>query len=199
MKISSSANCLNRKDVRLDLQNFKINLSKTLNSNFLKKFHDSNQDMNIKPNEKIKFRCRLSSTPSIPVKVSNQYVSMNPKESDYGINCNDFIQSKCQSPFLLRRSIQSEESLNSKKELENGAENLETYSNISSNVSTLRLKDLSDSGMSSLNSAQLFFAEMKEVVNQSKDKVSVKSSIVSSTPTIRSNPLNFNNIRLIKI
>lgn len=201
MKLSSSVNCLNRKDVRLDLQNFKMNISKTLNSNYLKKFHDLNQEMSCKSDEKKTFRKCLSLTPSIPLKVSNPYVSMNPNEFDnekiiHKTN-NDFIKSKCHSPFLLRRSIQSEESLNVKA-FENHAENFENYSNISSNVSTLRLKgsNLTDSGLSSLNSGQLFYAEMKEVISKNREKTSAKqSSGKSLTSTIRSKHLSFTSLR----
>lgn len=202
MKLSNSSNYLNKKDVRLDLQNFKMNISKTLNSNYLKQFHELNQDMNTKQDNKKTFRKHLSLTPSIPLIVNNKYVSINPKEPDnekiidkYN---NDFIKSKCQSPFLLRRSIQSSESLNLKT-IENHLENFENYSNASSNVSTLRLKDCNlttDSGLSSLNSGQLFFAEMKEIISKNMEKISTKQSRSNSlASTLRIKHLRFNSFR----
>ncbi|CAF0753825.1 unnamed protein product [Brachionus calyciflorus] len=202
IKLSASANNLNKKDLHLDLHNFKMNISRTLNSNFLKKFHDltNHHDLdNTKKIENLKFRNRLSSIPTIPVKVTNNYISINPSPlftSDIDIDINskkicknpEFVKSKCQSPFLLRRSIQSEDSIDL-----NILPINDNYSNISSNVSTLRVKDCnqSDSGLSSLNSAQLFFSEIKEVLNKSKRDGSVKSnSNHSNNQSIRSNRFN---------
>lgn len=205
MKLSASANSLNKKDVHLDLHNFRMNLSRTLNSNFLKKFHDlTNQDTSKKETEtKSKFRNRLSSTPSMPVKVTNGYISTNPNVApifdDFfqlkkQNSTNEFIQSKCQSPFLLRRSIQSDEVFEFNPKIEHP----DSYSIISSNVSTLRMKECnqSDSGLSSLNSAQLFFAEIKETLKKTEREGSIKSS---SHRSLKSNIINMSLIRLVKL
>lgn len=96
----------------------------------------------------------------------------------------NFVQSKCVSPFLLRKSVQLETSNDSSKTTRTEQSFIieDKISNVSSYASTIRMKNNncnnSDSGLSSLNSAQLFFAEIREFfITDSKNSASLASSL----------------------
>lgn len=92
MKLSASASSLDKKNAKLHLHDFKMNIAKTLNSDYLKKFHQKscNPECSSPKRDLITFnlnspqlssnhnnskycknRRRQSSTPCMPVKVSN--------------------------------------------------------------------------------------------------------------------------------
>lgn len=218
MKLSTSALSLNKQDAHLHLHHFKMNLARTLNSDFFKKFTDFSQ-MNEKANELSKkhesrYRNRLASTPCIPVRVTNNYVNIHTEQQQRRhTNCNsltqssseneldenlnsrcsrhvNFVQSKCVSPFLLRKTSVYDRSDEQSNETEQSFLVDDKISNLSSNISTIRLKggNQSDSGMSSLNSAQLFIAEVREVlINKNLIKTSGSSSNISRVEINQSN------------
>jgi len=107
----------------------------------------------------------------------------------YNFNSNDFIQSRYGSPFLLRRPSKTD-SENTVEEILSNSEhafkktnsfvNLTTQScqnlcqddkisRISSSVSHSTLMTNSDSGLSSINSTQLFLADLRECLKQSSN------------------------------
>ena len=210
MDLSSS----NSKRLSVDLRDFKVNISKTLNSHFLSQFNE--KSLSNFPIKKQKNVVHLSSTPSIPVKVNTSInLSRKTTKSDkvnketntehvFLSNSNGFqfknetfdkselIKSKYFSPFLLRKSSSqvtvsaldsnlknnhsdsvnfayaNEKLLNQLQKRNSIMKNSSLSHFNSSSTSTSTLTIHSDSGMSSLNSTQLFLADLQEQIRQSE-------------------------------
>lgn len=152
MKSYSSSSSV-YKSYSADLYDFKMNLTKTLNSNYLSNFNEPT---------KTKRHNKISSNPCIPVKVipnANYYTIKRSIDSDNDSDSNEssLIKSKFNSPFLFRKTS-----------------SVLSYSVSSQeNVSTCSLSSSqSDSGLSSINSTELFIADLKEcfLIKQSLNK-----------------------------
>ena len=198
MKLSISTSSLHkRENLAMQLHDFKANLCKTLNSNYLQQFNKQDQKVakqHFKRNKKKKGV--TFSKPCMPVKVNKNasYTCQKPiilhrnvtkpvesdssHESDLDLAnheiYSDFFDNAvesshtCNTTHLSDESIDSgaNDSLNSKKsnKIKNDV-TLNHSSSLSSKSSTNTFTTIgtqSDSGLSSLNSSQLFFAEIRE-------------------------------------
>lgn len=161
-----------------DLHDFKMNLTKTLNSNYMLTFNEQKRQLSSRFKQKSKRPHQISSIPCIPVKViPNYYLNKSNEETDLTDsdedNVNDdeissnesiLIKSKLNSPFLFRKSLTtSNDSANPHEIHSYVSSSQENLSNMSSSlVSTSISVNRSDSGLSSMNSTDLFIADLKE-------------------------------------
>lgn len=153
MKSYSSSSSV-YKSYSADLHDFKMNLTKTLNSNHLSNFNEQTKTKRLN---------KISSIPSIPVKVipnANYYTIKRSIDSDDDSDSNEsnLIKSKFNSPFLFRKA--------SSIVLTNSVSSQDNFSTCSMSSSQ------SDSGLSSINSTELFIADLKEcfIIKQSLNK-----------------------------
>ena len=197
MKLSVSTSSLHfKQNATMQLHDFKMNIGKTLNSNFLQQFNAATNKKVTKYETKKKKKQRRTvtfskvSTPCIPVKVNSNLHTMttchnsklklvrqeidvtdnSSNESDLDLT-NDEIYSAYFSPVIEDTggggdsSQQPTPQSNLNTSLPNMNISLNHSISMSSNSSmnTLNIDiSQSDSGLSSLNSAQLFFAEIRE-------------------------------------
>jgi len=196
MKLSVSSSSLNfKQDAAMQLHDFKMNIGKTLNSNFLQQFNTTtlaNKNSNKCETKKKKKGGKKQqrtvtfskvSMPCIPVKVNSDLHTMSTchsikpiiirheiettdhssNESDLDLD-NDEIYSAYFSPIIEDNKMEEDENSNKDNQL-NVNISLNHSISLSSNSSMNTLitgSGQSDSGLSSLNSAQLFFAEIRE-------------------------------------
>jgi hypothetical protein len=189
----------NKQNAAMQLHDFKMNLGKTLNSNFLQQFNTTKKDLacndGVYKKRKSKKMMRTVtfskvSTPCIPVKVNSNAIYYNSNNSIASATCQkskmirkeiydtdhssnessdlDLANDEVYSAFFTMVSEENKEDTN-KEILKNNNNNssLNHSISISSNSSTNTMlsnktDNQSDSGLSSLNSAQLFFAEIRE-------------------------------------
>jgi hypothetical protein len=231
MKLSQPMVESNRSNATVNLQHFKSNLAKTLNSNWLKKFDktkpsissaiddcldldtgsrtkSTNPRMKTKKKEPPKKK-HVCSTPCIPVKLSHNNYKNTRKESsicdlvtdnflneinldsDFSErsksepdNClvqkvfynscvsifNTFEPGNLDSQFMYEPSGSNSANVDTSGSKFTSSHLEDKVSNDSSTVSLFAFSnsDQSDSGLSSLNSAQLFFSEIREFIVDKK-------------------------------
>ena len=161
---------------KADLHNFKMNLSRTLNSYYFATFNKNSTICEHYYNKRCK---RLSSTPTIPLKVikngnycnitqeieANKTAIIEDMKKD--INCSvyssfftklnsSYVKSKCSSPFLLRK-------MSMNKTIE---ESLDCKNDNDEKISIISSVSYPDSGLSSVNSTQLFLADLRECLRK---------------------------------
>jgi len=193
----------NKQNAAMQLHDFKMNIGKTLNSNFLQQFNTTKKDLasnnGVYKKRKSKKMMRTvtfskMSTPCIPVKVNSNATYYNSNNSIASATCQkskmirkgiydtdhssnessdlDLANDEVYSAFFTMVSEENKE--DAMKSITNDILNNNNNNNslnhsmsISSNSSTNTMlsnkaDNQSDSGLSSLNSAQLFFAEIRE-------------------------------------
>ena len=196
MKLSVSTSSLQfKQNAAMQLHDFKMNIGKTLNSNFLQQFNTATNKKVTKCETKKKKKQRRTvtfskvSTPCIPVKVNSNLHTMttchnsklklvrqeidvtdnSSNESDLDLT-NDEIYSAYFSPVVEddtggdpSQQPSSQSNLNTSLPNINISLNHSISMSSNSSMNTLNIDiSQSDSGLSSLNSAQLFFAEIRE-------------------------------------
>jgi hypothetical protein len=235
MKLGTPSVENNRLNATLNLQHFKTNLAKTLNSNWLKKFEktepvnstfdsccfDSDAGLQ-KPSKKKKTKKKqakhVCSTPCIPVKLShNNYKNLRRENSTCDLIADNFLNeinfesdafereipgkddnasddclvqkvfyNSCVSIFnayepgnLDGQFVYEPNSNTSQVSVNKCSSHEDKVSNGSSTVSLFAFSnsDQSDSGLSSLNSAQLFFSEIREFLVDKKSHHSTHSDV----------------------
>ncbi len=165
-----------------DLHDFKMNLTKTLNSNYMLTFNEKRRTSFRFKQKQPKRPPKASSIPCIPVKVIPSYYMNKNNETDLtnsdddddddddesedeiSSNASVLVKSKFNSPFLFRKSLVLNDSSN---EIHSCVSSEENLSNMSSLVST-SISGKSDSGVSSMNSADLFIADLKECLSEKR-------------------------------
>ena len=140
MKSFYSSSSVYNKNHSTDLHYFKMNLTKTLNSNYLSKFNFINDDMQ----NKLKRVNRISSIPCIPFKVITNASYLPSSDLKFNDTTEDYnlIKSKFNSPFMFRKSLSHS-----------------SYSLSDSESNSSSVFTDTDSGLSSIDS---FITDLKE-------------------------------------
>ena len=176
---SSSSSSIVKKTYSADLHDFKMNLMKTLNSEYMTKFNDNNSKLK-------RFKKNI---PRIPVKViPNNYYSTNNNNNNNNNSSESeeeediLIKSKLNSPFLFRKSITS----------------IDYCVSLKDSISSLSVGGSSsisqaDSGLSSVDSTQLFISDLKECLNVFK----TSNNQTTTTDTLSTDECNLILIQLM--
>ena len=177
---SESSSSIVKKTYSADLHDFKMNLMKTLNSEYMTKFNDNNNKLK-------RFKKNI---PRIPVKViPNNYYSTNNNNNNNSSESEEeeediLIKSKLNSPFLFRKSITS----------------IDYCVSLKDSISSLSVGGSSsisqaDSGLSSVDSTQLFISDLKECLNVFK--TSNNQTTTTTTDTLSTDECNLILIQLM--
>lgn len=173
---SESSSSIVKKTYSADLHDFKMNLMKTLNSEYMTKFNDNNNKLK-------RFKKNI---PRIPVKViPNNYYSTNNNNSSESEEEDILIKSKLNSPFLFRKSITS----------------IDYCVSLKDSISSLSVGGSSsisqaDSGLSSVDSTQLFISDLKECLNAFKTSNN-QTTTTTTTDTLSTDECNLILIQLM--